>query len=173
VRINPCYGVALTREAGGGMRTYLRGIGLFAVGLGLILNWAPQAASHTKEMKTGVTILFTDNEASPIEIPVLIPDDPDTFSGTVTSANGKCEAKRTVTVYKKVAGGKDFIGRTTSAENGTWTLAAEDPGTGTYVAEVRKLVLAKEGDEDEEGEEVTHRHVCRKAKSKPHPAVDA
>jgi hypothetical protein len=154
------------------MRTYLVRFGLLLVGLSMVVAVAPQAGSHTKNTKTGVTIAFTEEEPSPIEIPVLIPDDPDYFSGSVTSANAKCEAKRTVTVYKKIAGGKDFIGRATTAENGTWRVDAEDPGTGTYVAEVRKLVLAKESDEDEEESETTHRHVCRSVKSKAYQATD-
>ncbi|MEX2392963.1 MAG: hypothetical protein WD826_00655 [Actinomycetota bacterium] len=140
--------------------------------MALLVAIAPQAGSHAKQLKSGVTIAFTDEEASPFEIPVLIPDDPDVFSGTVASANPKCEAKRTVTVYKKTGKAKDFIGRATTADNGTWSLQAEDPGTGTYVAEVRKLVLARETDSDEEDAETVHRHLCRSVKSKPIEATD-
>jgi hypothetical protein len=112
----------------------IRTASLLVVAVGsMILAGTAHGASGAK---TTSTIAFTDNESLlPVAIPVVSPDDPDTFDGTVSSST-KCKAGRTVKVFKKGAeGAKDtVVGKGTSAADGKWTVAQEDPGTGRYYA---------------------------------------
>src|SRR4051812_11847605 len=58
-------------------------------------------AASADGARSDVTLTFTDNEPiGGIAIPVINPDDPDTFSGAVSSKVKDCLANRTVTVYK-------------------------------------------------------------------------
>jgi hypothetical protein len=93
--------------------------------------------------KTTTTIVFTDNESlSPVPIPVIAPDDPDTFTGTISSTTA-CKAARKVKVFKHGKGdaADTFMGKGVSAADGKWTVTKEDPGSGKFYAKV----IAKPG----------------------------
>jgi hypothetical protein len=80
---------------------------------------------------SNVTIDWTDQEPS-IPLPILFEDLPDYFSGSISRVKG-CDGHQTVEVIR--AGG-GIVGTVQAANNGDWTIEAEDPGNDTYFAKV-------------------------------------
>src|SRR5688572_23190439 len=100
------------------------------------------ASAHVDTRFVGVEMTFTDREPM---IPMVQPDEPDTFSGQLISSSARCESRRAVRVFRRLpGGGKQLVGQTTSAANGSWSLNAEDPPDGTYVATVGWLTITTE-----------------------------
>jgi len=84
----------------------------------------------------------------------------DTLTGKVTSVKPRCEAQRTIEIYKRVAGPDELAGTTTTDADGNYDFAFPgDFPPGTYYAVATRTVNAS----------TNHRHVCKAAKSE---AVD-
>ncbi len=125
---------------------------LFAV-IGSLAIASP-ASAHTATYPTEVEMTFEDRE--PL-IPVVQPDQPDTFDGQVSSPRARCESGRLVRVFRRLpGGGRQAIASATSAPDGTWSAVAEDPPDGTYFATVTWIFLRTDGG---------HCHYCGSGRS--------
>ncbi len=115
---------------------------------------AVPASAHSATYPTDVAMTFDDRE--PL-IPVVQPDEPDTFSGQLSSPRDRCEAGRLVRVYRRLpGGGRRAVASTTSASDGSWSAAAEDPPDGTYFATVSWILFRADG---------PHCHYCASGRS--------
>jgi hypothetical protein len=79
----------------------------------------------------GVTIDFEDREPTLPLGEVLVDDDDDFFSGTITGFKNECQGRILVEVFH--ANGQ-AVGGVEASDSGSWSVTAEDPGTGGYFA---------------------------------------
>jgi len=89
----------------------------------------------------GVTIDFEDREpVLPLGGGTLFDDDPDFFSGTITGFKNECQGRILVEVFH--ANG-EAVGGVEASDSGSWSVTAEDPGTGGYFARATRYGTGK------------------------------
>jgi hypothetical protein len=111
----------------------IRCCALFAVALALVAGASTGAGARARHFNAKTTAKFTDDEPL-LGIPIL-PDPADTFTGQISTEKAKCLEGRTVKVFRGAVDG-EVVGKGTTDKDGKWSIEAEDPGAGEYIAQV-------------------------------------
>jgi hypothetical protein len=131
----------------------MKRIAVVLVLVGFVLS-GQAASGHRARFATEVTAAFTDKEPV-LPIPVVFTDEPDTFSGAVSSPRAACLVRRSLRVWKDTNPKDGIAAVATTKDDGTWTVNKEDPTPGTYYVTVARRILTKRG----------HLHVCGAVRS--------